>query len=153
MLRSVLSGCLTALRKYFKFSNNPVVKAISMSELNPGNDSTSALLMCGDLPWLLETRRRVLEQAGFVVDCLSCPSEVEARLTVRRYEVLLICHTMDEPEVEMLKGIACRADVPSYCIEPLTPPEALIGDIQALMQSTAKIECGSEAAARHKASA
>lgn len=125
-----------------------------MSGLTPRNDDASALLMCGDMPWLLETRRRVLEHAGFVVDSPSCPGEVEARLASGRYRLLLICHSMEEQEVEMLRAITSRAGVRSYWIEPLTPPEALIGDIQALLQSTAKIECGSEAAAaRHKASA
>lgn len=125
-----------------------------MSGLNPRNGGTSALLMCGEMPWLLETRTRVLQHAGFAVECLDSPREVEARLTTRRYGALLICHSMDEDGEETLRRIACRAGVRSYRIEPLTPPETLIGDIQALLQSTAKIECGSEAAAaRHKASA
>jgi hypothetical protein len=114
-----------------------------MSGLAARNDDPSALLMCGDSPFLVETRTRVLQHAGFAVDPVSCPAEVEKRLAERRYGLLLICHSMQEEEVGTLKAMGERAGVSTYWIEPLTPPETLIADIAALLCGS-KMGCGSE---------
>lgn len=119
------------------------VKGTCMSGLAARNDDAAALLMCGVSPFLLETRTRVLQHAGFAVDRVNCPGEAEKRLMERRYRLLLICHSANEYQVATLREIAMRAGVRSYWIEPLTPPETLIADITALVQCTSKVECGS----------
>ena len=95
---------------------------------------------------LQETRTRVLRHAGFDVDLAGDSAEVEKRMTDRRYEMLLVCHSVPEEEVSVLKAIELQTGVATYWIEPLTPPEALIADIKARLQGREKLACGSEEA-------
>jgi cytochrome c1 len=68
------------------------------------------------------------------------------RLAQKPYRALLICHSMGEHHIGTLRTMALRAGVRSYWIEPMTPPETLIGNMRALLQGAARVECGSEKA-------
>ena len=104
-----------------------------MSKLGPANDAAPPLLMCGLRPLLLETRKRVLQHAGYTVHVASGLDEAEKRLTTRRYLMLLICHSVRDQELTELQTMAAQAGLSTYLIEPLTPPEALIGEVNRVL--------------------
>ena len=105
-----------------------------MSSLGPANDVAPPLLMCGLRPLLLEARRRVLQHAGYTVHIANDLEETEKRLVTRRYLMLLICHSVEDQELTELRTMAAQAGLSTYLIEPLTPPETLIAEVNRVLR-------------------
>ena len=113
-----------------------LLKGTCMNSLGPTNDAAPALLMCGLRPLLLETRTRVLQHAGFAVHIASSPEEAGKRLLARRYLMLLICHSVGDRDLAELQAMAAQAGLPMHLIEPLTPPENLIAEVNRTLRRT-----------------
>lgn len=78
----------------------------------------------------------MLRLAGFSVETVSCPQEVRDRLEQKHYELLLLCHSLGEADIDSLTETAARAGVLTYRITALTPAEVLIHDTEALVRSS-----------------
>jgi len=104
-----------------------------MSSLGPANDVAPPILICGLRPLLLETRRRVLQHVGYTVHIANDLEETEKRLMTRRYLMLLICHSVQDQELTELRTMAAQAGLATYVIEPLTPPETLIAEVNRVL--------------------
>jgi DNA-binding response OmpR family regulator len=111
-------------------------KGTQMSDLGVTKDAAPAVLMCGLRPLLLESRKRLLQRAGFAVHLADSVAEAEKRLSQGRYFLVLICHSVQDGELEALRTIASQARVSTYRIEPLTPPETLIEEVNRMLQRT-----------------
>lgn len=107
-----------------------------MSCSGPVDDNAPTLLMCGVQPILLETRARLLERAGYSVQLANGARELEKRLLESRYLMLLICHSVQGKELATVKTAAAQAKLAIYRIEPMLPPEALIDEVNRMLQRT-----------------
>ena len=78
---------------------------------------------------LLDTRRLVLQMAGFVVHVTDELEEVQAQLAAdpAAYELLIVCHTAPAAHRRALADLSQKAAVPICQIETLITPEELIG--------------------------
>ena len=61
---------------------------------------TGTVLIYGHDPLLLQTRRRILEQAGYTAWAAEVLDEVESIITTNAVELLIVCQTLSDEEGE-----------------------------------------------------
>ena len=89
--------------------------------------NSTRLLIYGRDPLLLDTRRLVLQMAGFAVHSTKALPEVQTQLaTSASYGLLIVCHTASAEDRHALAAMAAKAAVPVYQIETLIAPAALL---------------------------
>ena len=89
------------------------------------------LLMCGIDPTLLTTRVKVLETAGYEVECVSNVDDAQRLMTSHHHEyaLLMLCHTVPPDMREVLHGMAHKAQLHVYQVEKLMNPKDLLQEV------------------------
>ena len=92
--------------------------------------------MCGSDGNLLETRRMILERAGYKVDVAKNLERARQLLEQndRQYVALLTCHTIPIDLQDALRGISSAAGVPICQMEKLLFPGDLVKQVSSLMR-------------------
>ncbi|MBB5060448.1 hypothetical protein HDF16_005184 [Granulicella aggregans] len=100
-------------------------------QITPSN--AGPLLLYGRDPILLDTRRRVLQIAGFTTDMAEALPEIQAKLDSKTaYGLLIVCHTAPEQDRRTLRALAEEAAIPVFQIDALITPTALIATAAAM---------------------
>lgn len=82
-------------------------------------NSANPVLLVGNDPYLQETRAAVLRGAGASVECRD-PKEAIAKLQMRQFSVIVLCHTLSPPEASYMLEQA-RSMWPEIKIIQLVP--------------------------------
>jgi hypothetical protein len=87
------------------------------------------ILIYGQDAVLLETRRLLLEQGGFIADTASTSQEFRARIAEAQppYELYVLCHTVPAAERHAISVNASKAKIAVYQLTAaVAPPDFLI---------------------------
>ena len=102
-------------------------KRIVTTRLQITSPNSKRLLIYGRENMLIDTRRRILETAGFAVDANRALPDVEAQLAADPgYALLIVCHTAPAGDRRALAELAEEAAVPIFQIETLITPADLL---------------------------
>ena len=91
------------------------------------------LLIYGRDSVLLDTRRRVLQIAGFSVDTAEALPEIAAKLdSEAACGLLIVCHTVPGKDRNAMRAVAAKAAIPVYQIDTMITPTDLIAAAAAM---------------------
>ena len=93
------------------------------------------VLLYGCDPILMESRRLLLTTSGFNTDVAFNSREL-VKLTCQRetpYKLMILCHTVEPAEQELIKLEAARSQIPLLCLGLGTEPESFIKDVRSLI--------------------
>jgi hypothetical protein len=97
--------------------------------------TTRQILLYGNNAALLNTRRMVLEQAGFPVDIVSTHDDFRLHLQRNEisYSLVIVCHTVPKETQQSLQTEISSA--PLYQLTPLVAPTDFVRQVHLLMQA------------------
>jgi hypothetical protein len=93
-----------------------------------GRLHNSRILAYGKDPILLQTRRMILEEAGFQVDTAVSVEKFSQYVDEANppYGLFVLCHTISAPEQQAIGARAAQAHTPVYQLSvPVAPPDFL----------------------------
>ena len=109
------------------FTSDLYRKRIVTTPLQITPPNSKRLLIYGRENMLLDTRRRILETAGFAVDANIVLPDIQAQLAADPgYALLIVCHTAPAGDRRALAELAEEAAVPIFQIEILITPADLL---------------------------
>jgi hypothetical protein len=94
-------------------------------------------MYCFD-PVLAETRRCVLEKAGFTVTSNAVLREMEEHLQDRSYKLLIVCHTASADDRQSLIAWAEKMKLPVLSIEQMIFPSELVSKVKGVTTPNVK---------------
>ena len=96
----------------------------------PTHPKPGKILIYGLDPVLLDTRRRILERVGFEVQVAHGREEFQGRTAEVGYDLLVICHTIPEPEQQQLSLAGDPQHTSVLQVPVLVPPETFVRQVQ-----------------------
>jgi DNA-binding response OmpR family regulator len=111
------------------------LRSVEFREMGASHSNSHRLLMYGRDPMLLNVRSLVLSQAGFDVTAVETSRELEEQIAAkkRHYDLLVLCHTVQQEERDSLNVIATQSRVPVYQLDPFVNAPDLIGQVSRLL--------------------
>ena len=84
-------------------------------------EKPATILVYGLEAMLLDTRRLILVQAGFVVEIVHDAETFEGLVSTNTYDLLIVCHTVPEPQQQKIAQMSMRPKRVLQMEGPLQP--------------------------------
>jgi hypothetical protein len=101
----------------------------------PGPLAKTQVLMFGTDDALLRIRAKVLATIGCETQVVC--SEEQTREALRamapKPQLVILCHTAEEEDTERIRRISLQANIPTYSVERMIPPQHLIDDVKRVL--------------------
>ena len=107
------------LRKSILGSRAFALRVKDVDAHKPAKPAT--ILVYGLEAMLLDTRRLILEQAGFKVEVVHDAETFEGLLSTNTYDLLIVCHTVLEPQQQKIAQMSIRPKRVLQMEGPLQP--------------------------------
>ena len=89
--------------------------------------------MYGLDPVLLETRKLILEHAGFSAESAHSREKFDSYASTNAYDLWVLCHTVPEDQKVQLSRFAADRNVQILHISVMLSPEAFLDDVRRVL--------------------